>query len=258
MTSPALKMNELRRMAYLDALGIDAYVSRGQLPGAAVTQRLAIVPSQSRPASPVTSGVVIEDEPASAALRELESRPVAAQVPHIDSAPRSPSSPVATPPVPPQKTVPRFSLVAIAAGGWLWLEELGDMPLATEQVRLVQAMGHALKVIGRDAGPAPTAVAQSNAAQPDVAHFRWPIHTNSQLELGEEAARASVAGFIGRKLEQQHCRGLVLLGESCRARVPLEPLGVATASTLSSAEILANPQLKRQVWRDLLPLVSGT
>ena len=88
-------MNELRRMAYLDALGIDAYVSRGQLPGAAVTQRLAIVPSQSRPASPVTSGVVIEDEPASAALRELESRPVAAQVPHIDSAPRSPSSPVA-------------------------------------------------------------------------------------------------------------------------------------------------------------------
>ena len=36
-------MNELRRMAYLDALGIDSYVSRTQLPGAAVTRRLAIL-----------------------------------------------------------------------------------------------------------------------------------------------------------------------------------------------------------------------
>ena len=35
-------MNELRRMAYLDALGIDSYVSRSQLPGAALTRRLAI------------------------------------------------------------------------------------------------------------------------------------------------------------------------------------------------------------------------
>jgi hypothetical protein len=36
-------MNELRRMAYLNALGVDCYVSRTQLPGAAVTRRLAIV-----------------------------------------------------------------------------------------------------------------------------------------------------------------------------------------------------------------------
>ena len=33
-------MNELRRMAYLNALGVDCYVSRTQLPGAAVTRRL--------------------------------------------------------------------------------------------------------------------------------------------------------------------------------------------------------------------------
>ena len=36
-------MHELRRMAYLDALGVDSYVSRAQLPGAAATRRLAIV-----------------------------------------------------------------------------------------------------------------------------------------------------------------------------------------------------------------------
>ena len=35
---------EMRRLAYLEALGVDTYVSRGQLPGAAPTLRLAIVP----------------------------------------------------------------------------------------------------------------------------------------------------------------------------------------------------------------------
>ena len=40
-------MNELKRRAYLDALGIDTYVSRGQLGGAAPTRRLAIVPAVS-------------------------------------------------------------------------------------------------------------------------------------------------------------------------------------------------------------------
>ena len=38
-------MNELRRTAYLDALGIDSYVSRKQLPGAALTRRLALAPA---------------------------------------------------------------------------------------------------------------------------------------------------------------------------------------------------------------------
>ena len=78
----------------------------------------------------------------------------------------------------------------------------------------------------------------------------------SQLDLGAEAAQASVAGFVGRRLEQYGCRGLVLLGQSCAARVPLQEVKIPTVSTASSAEILAQPALKRTVWRDLLPLVS--
>ena len=148
---------------------------------------------------------------------------------------------------------------------------MGDMPLARDQVQLVQAMAYALAGVGGVEGQAATGAAdvgvaqpsvaqpfaaQPFAAQPDVTHFRWPIHTNQQLDLGEEAARASVAGFVGRRLEQQQCRGLVLLGQACKARVPLEHLGVSSVGTYSSAEILANPQLKLQVWRDLLPLAS--
>ena len=37
-------MHEMTRMAYLEVLGIDSYVSRRQLPGAAVTRRMAVLP----------------------------------------------------------------------------------------------------------------------------------------------------------------------------------------------------------------------
>ena len=104
------------------------------------------------------------------------------------------------------------------------------MPLASDQVQLVQAMARALAGVSKPSLQSSSEAARPDAAQPDVQQFRWPIHTNQQLDLGEEAARAALAGFIGRRLEQQQCRGLVLLGEACRTRVPLEQMGVPAAS----------------------------
>ncbi|RLA52218.1 MAG: hypothetical protein DRQ98_10495 [Gammaproteobacteria bacterium] len=237
-------MNELKRMAYLDAMGIDAYVSRGQLAGAAVTRRLIVVPARvTVPATqsrlPVADGTVAAGDPVPEAT---------GRVAQIDNVEKSPAPPKIAAPASRQGAVSQFNLVAITAGGWLWLEEMGGMPLATEQVQLVQAMVQALDVVGQT---------RPLKMRPEVAHFEWPIHTNAQLDLGEEAARASVAGFIGRKLEQQQCRGLVLLGEACKARVQLAQLDCPlVASTVSSAEMLGNPLLKKQAWRDLLPLIA--
>ena len=226
-------MHELSRMAYLDALGIDSYVSRAQLPGAAATQRLAIViapSSQQLPAGvmpePLLSRPALVAEPARSAKVSAEA---------------SGASPQSEP-------VPRFSLTAIVAGDWLWLEELAG-PLTTDQVRLVQSMAQALLLCHASPG-----VEVKPAVEPEVAQFDWPIHTNHQLDLGEEAARASVAGFVDRRLGEHGCRGLVLLGQACVQRVPRQQTSVVTVNTMSSAEILAQPALKRQVWRDLLPL----
>jgi hypothetical protein len=232
-------------MAYLDAMGIDAYVSRGQLAGAAVTRRLVIVPARTAAAPaaqsrmPAAGGTVAAVDPVPQ---------VAARIPQIDNAEKPPAAPKVAAAATRQDAVPQFNLVAITAGDWLWLEEMGGMPLATEQVQLVAAMAQALGVASKT---------QPGKKRPEVAHFGWPIHTNRQLDLGEDAARASVAGFIGRKLEQQQCRGLVLLGEACKARVQLEQLDcplVVTAA--SSAEMLDNPLLKKQAWRDLLPFAN--
>lgn len=238
-------MNELRRMAYLDAMGIDSYVSRSQLPGAGPTRRLAIVRSLS-PAHSTAPSLGVE--------APVAPRPEAPQMPRIDSGSdknrtAAASKPAVAPAPLAPNAVPRFSLTSIICGGWLWLEDLGGRPLAREQVLLVQGMARALARIVE-----PLAAAQ---AQPLIAQFDWPMHNNLQLDQGEEAARAGVAGFVGRKLEQHNCSGLVLLGQECKARVPLDTFAQApVGSTASSAAMLADPALKKQAWADLLALAA--
>ena len=242
-------MNELRRMAYLEALGVDSYVSRSQLPGAALSRRLKVV------AAPVGTGhgqlPDIPESPAQRVPRDTPPITAANTVPQFDTnaAPASPLQPQRQ-----GSAVPRFSLAAIVAGDWLWLEALGDMPLATEQVWLVKAMAQALASYAAYSDDEDAVGEDLAAVQADVAQFDWPIHTNQQLDLGEEAARASVAGFIDRKLQQHQCRGLVLLGQACEQWVPLSQLQVRSVATISSAQILARPELKREAWRALLPL----
>ena len=227
-------MHELSRMAYLDALGIDSYVSRAQLPGAAPTRRLAIVTASNR--QELAASVIPEPLRSRTSLVAEPARPAAVSVQASAASQQS-------------EPVPRFSLTAIVAGDWLWLEELAG-PLTTDQVRLVQSMAQALLLCHQSLGGE-----VKPAVQPEVTQFDWPIHTNHQLALGEEAARASVVGFVDRRLGQHGCRGLVLLGQACVQRVPRQQISIVTVDTMSSAEILAQPALKRQVWRDLLPLV---
>ncbi|MDG2274002.1 MAG: hypothetical protein P8L39_17025 [Halioglobus sp.] len=237
-------MNELRRMAYLEALGVDSYVSRVQLPGAAATRRLAIAAVPNRQQPDVNAG-----------LKPLDTEDVLIQVRPDAAAPTKSGTVVTLDTAQPSKhadSVPKFSLTAIVAGDWLWLEELSG-PLTTEQVRLVHSMAQALLLHQQALGHGTV-----SAVQPEVAQFDWPIHTNQQLDLGAEAARASVAGFVDRRLGQYDCRGLVLLGQDCTQRIAGQHNSVTTVSTLSSAEILVKPALKRQVWRDLLALVSAS
>lgn len=255
-------MNELRRMAYLDALGIDSYVSRRQLPGAAASRRVVIV-SKSRTADSIPAGNMsagnVTGVPTAAPMQHQSTPGIVWPERNVGArTERNADSVVhSTQPV---VSVPRFTLTTIVAGEWLWLEELAGLPLTSEQVQLVQSMAQALlvKLALRDAARSPGAARESaarpGAARPDIMQFDWPIHSNRQLDQGEEAARAGVAGFLVRRLEQHGCRGLVMLGQTGAARVAVEQLGVTAVCTASSADMLAMPALKRQAWRDLLPL----
>ena len=249
-----LGIKEMQRMAYLEALGIDSYVSRTQLPGAALTRRLAIASMRATPVPQGAEPPIVRAISTTTKQQDAATRAGVSPVALINDAAPLPPRDVESPPR--GAAVPRFSLTAIVAGDWLWLEELMGMPLTTEQVQLVQSMAQALVLQRESRIETGTGAARPGAVPPAVAQFDWPIHTNRQLDLGVAAARASVAGFVGRRLEQHACHGLVLLGQSCALRLPLEELKILTVSTASSAEILAQPALKRTVWRDLLPLVS--
>lgn len=235
-------MNELKRLAYLDAMGVDAFVSRRQLPGAAVTRRLALV------GAPRTESPSPAPREAATAVPAVKPRP---ELPRVEAAPppRAAVVPASGDRSPDATAVEAFSLAAIVAGGLLWLEDLGGMPLAAEQVTLVRAMADAISLAAGGSG---------DAAKPEVSQFSWPMHTNRQLDLGPEAAAASLSAYIRRRLERSACRGLVLLGDACGARVPPEQLdGAPVVQTVSTAAMLENPLLKKQAWRDLQLFIGG-
>ena len=227
-------MNELARSIYLQSMGIDAYVSRHQLPGAATTKRLAITRSPSDAVTPIVS--LPTKTPARDPAPRLE-------MPRLETAPAVSASVAASPVA--QNMAADFSLTTISCGGWLWLEEMEDASRLDEQLLLVQSMAEALGVLPRDA--------QSRGSS---SRFDWPIHNNRQLDQGDDAARSSVTGFIQRKLDQLHCQGLVLLGSRCAARVSIEQLDCGQfVHTVSTAQMLQNPLLKRQAWQDLRPVL---
>lgn len=235
-------MNELRRLAYLQALGIDGYVSRVQLPGAAVTRRLAIVPARSA-AQPV-----VEQLRESASPVRRPQAP-AIEMPRVETAAAASVATAVEPRPARDKQALRFSLAAVTCGGWLWLEELDGAPFTPRQLQLVQSMAEAL---ARLEGSSETGRGPAADAGVLLTQFDWPMHNNLQLDLGEEAARSSVAAFIQRKLEQGECSGLILLGQGCEARVPLDQLDCARlVRTVSTARMLREPLLKRQAWQDL-------
>ena len=234
-------MNELNRMRYLDALGIDNYVSRSQLPGAAQTRRLVIVRSENT--APVPAEPAADAQPGQAVPVRPSSMPdlsVLDEVRGKDSAAQAPTS-VETVQSRSKSEAVRFSLAAVFVGQIAWIEALDSNPLAKEQVQLVHAMARAVS---------------GEVGRPEVTQFDWPTHQNHQLDLGPEAAQAGVAGFLQRQIEQRKCRGLVLLGQECEARVALAMLGAINAVvTDSTLAMLREPIRKRQVWQDLQPLV---
>lgn len=237
-------MHELKRRSYLQQLGIDSYSSRNPLAGAARTRRL-VIKRQPRTA--------LEPAEISAGKPNLQAAPVASPssiaelassfsaIPKESQTPsmthQSPSAAVAK-----ARQVQAFNVAAIVSGKWLWIEVLTHGVLSRDQVHLVQAMTRALGV----------SEPKSHNSQ-----FDWPIHNNAQLDLGLDAARAGLAGFVQRKIEQFECQGLVVLGCACEQRLAIQQLRVQRCvSTVSTAEMLANPQLKKQAWEAILPLIS--
>jgi hypothetical protein len=213
-------MHELTRLAYLDALGIETYISRSPLPAAAPSRKLRIV-----------------RQPALAAAHAPERTPLRAS----PSAPLQAPAPTAPPELVTGAEIPVFSVLAVHLGGAYWLDEVppGRSPGA-DYLQLLQSICFAL---GWD------------TAAPQLDQFNWPQARGSKLDQGVDAARAGFAGFLSGRLERLQPGRVVLLGEPDPSWY--DPQIVADyrlTRTVSAWKMLRQPELKRRAWQDLQTL----
>jgi hypothetical protein len=222
---------EIRRLRYLQAMGVPVYVSRRNLPGARVSRRLGLRAPQP-PAPPAAAAPVAS---ARAALRESLARPQPgrhATGPATPEAPPAEASPAAS-------TGERFSIAAVISGGRLWVEDLGSEALAVEQLQLMAAIGRALSH------------PQCDAEAPRVAQFDWPLHDNPQLDLGPAEARAALESFLRRQIGEHGCASVMCCGEAVAARLGAAALPVPVHRLPDSRSLLRDPARKRELWTRL-------
>jgi hypothetical protein len=246
-------MHELTRLAYLDALEIETYVSRSQLPAAAPSRRLRIVrqPSvrqpparqPSVPAAVVSPRQQIEQAPTAAptgaasgagALKaSLQSEQPIAPIPE-ETTPRASTGAEAP-------DIPVFSVLAVQLGGCYWLDEIppGRNP-GPDYLQLLQSICFAL---GWDTG------------NPALEQFNWPLAQGGSLDRGVSAARAGFTGFLTGRLERLQPARVIVLGDLDPAWCdPQAMAGLPVTTTVSGWKMLRQPKLKRQAWLDLQAL----
>lgn len=241
----------------LQAMGLTLYVARYPLPGAATSRNFEELPaSPGAGEGPPRSGVESArdahahegfhqetlDRPATG--QPAPQSPTAAAAAQALLSAASPDAPVKPMPVPRQAAkgaappLAPFTLAAVALGGCLWLEELPDGVLGRDQVQLMRAMCHAL---GWSIEPL------------TINQFTWPMHRNPQFDQSADAATAALSAFVGRQIEASQCSRLILLGSPARDRLGDMAPGTPVLRTHSTRDMLGNPPLKRDAWRDLRP-----
>jgi hypothetical protein len=234
---------DLHKLACLEPLGLQLLVARRVLPGAAPSVPRVPVVWRSEAAAPALADAPVAAEAVSTTDRAAASPSLAPSAP----AKRAPTTVPAPTPKPVAAPAVAFSVVAIVAGGCLWLQPANGPEVPAEQLQLIRAMAfaHTMRRGGeREAAPLAT-------------RFDWPLHTNRQLDLGEEAAAAALTGFVRRQLRDKGCHCLVLLGAHAGQYLLQPELDtVPTVRLPDSAEMIAEPVLKRDAWLALAALES--
>jgi len=239
----------------LQAMGLTLYVARYPLPGAATSLDFEASPaSTGADEEPLRPGVESAQEEAvheesvhdtPDRFADAQSSPAASPAQALLSATSLDAQPVKPTPPPRQPAaldrappLAPFTLAAAALGDCLWLEELPDGVLGRDQVQLMRAMCRAL---GWPVEPL------------TINQFTWPMHRNPQFDQSADAATAALSAFVGRQMEAGQCSRLILLGSAAQDRLGDMLPATAVLATHSTRDMLGNPLLKRDAWRDLRP-----
>ena len=248
--------SELRRVHYLQAMGITVLASRRPMPGAAPTTKLLLreplrtnttestgrelgqpsVQTEGTAHSPALDfdglrGTLSTDSTASLSS-DLNARAAATDERSVSFRQDSGSSSAQTS----EPNASAFSIAAFVGAGRLWLELLPERLLQREQQALIYSMALALK----------HPVAES--VEVIARQFDWPMHRNQQLDSGAQEAAQALTGFVSRQYEESRCSSLLCLGAATEERLLPLALPMPMKTLPSTREMLSNPFLKREAW----------
>ena len=216
--APSVVATEMARRKALEAMGIDVYVSRFDLPGAAPAVRQK-VESSSPPLVPDHSS----ETGAVAAETASRRSKTAAPTPVTSAAVRERSEAV------------RFSMLLASAGPFLWIEQLSDGLIRQDQLALINAMARAI----------------SPQASIRQQQFDWPMRGGSAVASDAESAKQALQGLIQRMAREVNAKRVVVMGTCPFLSDRIAQSAVVIPSTLA---MLSDASLKREAWQALKPL----
>ena len=220
-------------------MGIDNWVSRAALPGAAPSRRRRVV----RRVAPTTGPGASSVPPA--AVKSVNVGGIAAEIaleiapeiePEIASEPEQTAS-SNTPAV-------MFSAAVVFLGGWYWIDEVPrGRETGADYSQLLQAIATALNL---------------PQEAPRLERFDWPLPSANRLDPGLETARHSFEGFMRGRLERQPVEGVILLGSAACEWLNLDMFaGLRQVQTVSAWSMLRQQASKAKAWQDLRVLRSS-
>lgn len=226
---PSVVAAEMVRRQALEAMGIDVYVSRYDMPGAAPSVRRRVAPIESSATMPTASQVPVQHGMDPSSVPEPRESSVTASKRASGTAPSVSLSSART-----LETV-KFSMLLASAGPFLWVEQLADGLIRQDQLALINAMARAL----------------SSDVSVRQQQFDWPMRGNSTLSGDAESAKQALHGLIQRMAREVDAKRVVVMGACSYLPDRIAQSAVVIPSTMA---MLRNSGLKREAWQALKPL----
>jgi hypothetical protein len=216
--TPSVVATEMARRKALEAMGIDVYVSRFDLPGAARAVRQRVESS---------SPSAVPDHSSETGARSVETATWRSETPAPTQAPLAA--------VRERSEAVRFSMLLASAGPFLWIEQLSDGLIRQDQLALINAMARAI----------------SPQASIRQQQFDWPMRGGSAVASDAESAKQALQGLIQRMAREVNAKRVVVMGTCPFLSERIAQSAVVIPSTIA---MLSNASLKREAWQALKPL----
>lgn len=260
-------LDELQRRAYLQAMGVECFAPRLQLPGAkpSVLCAMPVTPLAVGDVTPplpqgvaadVAVGAAVPAPPAAGKSNAADILNLLGAESPEREVKRAAQASLESKPATTARTVPQFNLSIVRAGQVMIIDEglAGEMdPQA--YVRLLQNLLFALGV---------------SVPSLNMEGFRWPMAKalGKHVDQSEPVAREALQAFLHKQLERDGSRILLLMGEQAQRYVAgqdvasgewlsVAGLPARCLATASASKALQDASLKPVIWGDMQPVVTA-